>query len=338
MFWMTIGGRQETLFLLEIGGTHDVGLSEAIHNSSLARTRWPGVLPYVKAWLKDDLVAENVLKYRILSQSPEGRDLLMGYIKDSYRPPPLRQLAVNQLEQTIAGTELLLQAAEDDENYAVLAEAVGAHPRDRLLTRLAKLEQRNGDELWSALIGSLNFSRLIVGPSSPELERRLEATDPFQVNLYALKMISGRSDLHRHAEWKAWYNRTKPGSVSQRDLLKLVVDDPHLLNCMHIIRLIFTDQFGYIDNNCLPLYKKLAHNGPRAVRFRACAALLRDTKTTDEVPLVIDFIEPGAPIPIDYHWPPIEQRDAIDLLRERFAENFFSDSTAWRKWWAEYKE
>src|SRR5262245_17650548 len=41
-----IGGQDELLYVLEHSGTHDAAVLSAIHNSSLVRSRWPGLIPY----------------------------------------------------------------------------------------------------------------------------------------------------------------------------------------------------------------------------------------------------------------------------------------------------
>ena len=74
-----IGGRDEILFLIGLGNVHDPALLDAIHNSPLIGCRWPGLLPALKSWLDEPAVAPWVLRYSLLSQTPEGRDLLIAY-------------------------------------------------------------------------------------------------------------------------------------------------------------------------------------------------------------------------------------------------------------------
>lgn len=93
-----IGGREETDFLIQLGDTHDAALLNAVHNSSLVRSYWPGLLPALERWLDDPDVAPHVLRYALLAQAPEGRSLLLAYATSSRHPVKLRRRAVERLK------------------------------------------------------------------------------------------------------------------------------------------------------------------------------------------------------------------------------------------------
>jgi hypothetical protein len=124
---------------------------------------------------------------------------------------------------------------------------------------------------------------------------------------------------------------TRPSALTQRDLVKLVLEHPEALDAAAILRRIVPYHLGAIPADCVPLYEQIARAGPPASRYWACMALLLCTPKTDAALIVIDLIGQERSDDVKTgSWGPIE------LLKQRFAENFFWESTVWREWWAEY--
>jgi hypothetical protein len=333
-----IGGREEILWLISLGNIHDSALLEAIHHSPLVGCRWPGLLPPLKSWLDEPTVARWVLKYSLLSQTPEGRDLLIAYATGAAHSVELRRSAIETLQETIPGTKLLIHAAEEPDALAVLGASIEGDPHTTFRAALTKLEERNGRSLWSELIEGLD-----PGPSSRfsnpatamekaanEAEARIRQYTR-ESSLHCLQWITGDSDLRSRADWQRWYETSHPSSLSQSELVKLVLEHPDALGNAAIRRRIVPYHLGSVPEECIPLYERMAREGPPAARFWACAAILLGTPKTDVVPIAIDLIDQIQPRDLRTRiWGP------IDLLKLRFAENFFWDTTAWRGWWAEY--
>lgn len=311
-----IGGREEILFLSELGDRHDPPLLNAIHNTSLIGCQWPGLLPAVRSWLADATAAPGVLRYHLLSHTPEGRDLLLAYATDAAHPVELRRLAMERLQKTIPGTKLLIHAAENPAAMAVRGASLKGDPLAAFQDAFSKLEDWNGADFWLELI-----SQLDPAPSGPH--RR-------GISVRCLEWITGRTDIQSQAEWQLWYLIVQPPSLSQRDLVELVLDHPEALESSAVLRRIVPYRLSTMPEECIPLYERMAREGPPASRYWACAALLRCSPRTDVVPIVIDLIAQGDRDHVRAStWGP------VGLLRDRFAENFFWDTTAWRKWWAE---
>ena len=112
--------------------------------------------------------------------------------------------------------------------------------------------------------------------------------------------------------------------------MKLVLEYPEVADNAAILRRIVPDHLAALPDECVPFYERMAREGSPASRYWACAALLLCTPRTDVVPIAIDLI--GSSQPGDVGTP---SRGPIELLKRRFAENFFWDTTAWRGWWAE---
>ena len=139
-----IGGRDETLLMLEYGDSHDQSQLWAVYNSQFRGTTWRGMLPHLKRWLDDPIIAETALEFSTLSQTTKGRGLLVQYVTDESRPANLRQKAVDQLTQTIAGTEQLQTACENDSVAKMLTTLLASDSRAHLASVLTKLRSHNG--------------------------------------------------------------------------------------------------------------------------------------------------------------------------------------------------
>ena len=335
-----IGGREEIRFLISLGNVHDLALLEAIHNSPLIGCRWPGLLPALKSWLDEPTVAPWVLRYSysLLSQTPEGSDFLIAYATDAAHPVELRRSAIETLQGTIPGTKLLIHAAQDPDVLAVLGASIEGDLHMTFRAALTKLEEWNGRFLWSELIEGLD-----LGPSSrfsnpttaiekaaSEAEGRLRQHTR-DSSLRCLQWMTGRNDFRTRTEWQGWYETYRPSSLSQSELVKLVLEHPEALDNAAILRRIVPYHLGSVPDECIPLYERMAQEGSPAARYWACTALLLGTPKTDVVPIVIDLIGPRPTGDVRAaSWGPIQ------LLKQRFAENFFWDTTAWREWWAEH--
>jgi hypothetical protein len=148
--------------------------------------------------------------------------------------------------------------------------------------------------------------------------------------LRCLQWITGRIDLRSEAEWQRWYETDHPPALSQAELVKLVLEHPEALDNAAILRRIVPSHLAAVPDDCVPLYERMAREGPPASRYWACAALLLCTPRTDVVPIAIDLIDSSRPGELT-----TVRSGPIELLKRRFAENFFWDATAWRGWWAE---
>jgi hypothetical protein len=333
-----IGGREETVFLVSLGDTHDAALLNAVHNSSLLRSYWPGLLPALKHWLDDPVVAPHALRYSLLSQAPEGRNILLAYALSGTHPVELRRRAIERLQETIPGTNLLLNAVKVPGAREILSASIDGDLHATFQVALAKLEGRNGEALWSELIEGVDsgYPNRFPSPTTAiekavsEAESRIRQHTR-ESSLRCLRWITGRTDLQSQLEWRRWYEISRPSPLAQRDLVKLALEHPDALDTGAILRRIVPYRLGAVPAECVPLYERMAREGPPASRYWACTALLLCTPKTDAAPIVIDLIgERHSDDARTGKWGPIE------LLKERFAENYFWDLTAWREWWAEY--
>jgi hypothetical protein len=329
-----IGGREETLLLISLGDTHEAALLNAILSSSLVRSCWPGLLPALKGWLDDPEIAPRALRYSLLRMTPEGRDILLAYATSVAHPVELRRQAIESLQDTIPGANLLLKAIERSDTAAVLGAALESDPRVMFRAALAKLEARNGEALWSELIDGVetgypnqfpNPTTALEKAASDAEARMREHTS--ESSLRCLGWITGRTDLRSRAEWRRWYETTRPSPLSQCEVVKLALDHPEaLLDTAAILRRIVPYHLAAVPAECIPLYERMVREGTPTSRYWACSALLLCSPETDAVPMTIDLI--GPPGDVAGGWGPVE------LLKYRFAENFFWDTTAWREWWA----
>jgi hypothetical protein len=220
----------------------------------------------------------------------------------------LRRLAIEQLNATVPGTELLLKASTRQEDRAALCEVIGENPQAILHATLAEHADRNGNALWSELLGT-----------GPTLDRLSQG---------CLQWITGRTDLRTREEWQRWRKRNRPSPLAQRALVELVLEHPQALQCSAVLRRIIPSHLGAIPADCVPLYERMSRDGSPVSRYYGCYALLFYTDITDVVPIVIDLV--------DQDWPEDMRAGScgpILLLRDRFAVNYFWDTEAWRDWW-----
>ena len=266
-----IGGREETVFLIGLGDTHDAALLNAVHNSPLVRSYWPGLLPALNRWLDDPEVAPHVLRYSLLSQAPEGRDILLAYAISGTHPVELRRRAIERLQETIPGTNLLLNAIEDPGHLGSPSSRVSkATPARRHSGLLAwpKLEGRNGEALWLELIDGVDsgYPNRFPSPTTAIEKAASEAESLIrqhtrQSSLRCLRWITGRTDLQSRLEWRRWYEITRPSPLTQRELVKLVLEHPEALDAAAILRRIVPYHLGAIPADCVPLYERMARGG-----------------------------------------------------------------------------
>jgi hypothetical protein len=333
-----IGGREEILFLIGLGNVHDPALLEAIHNTGLIGCRWPGLLPALKSWLDDPIIAPRVLRYSLLSSTPEGRDLLIAYATDAARPLESRRYAIEMLQKNIPGTRLLLHAADVPGALAILGASIEGDPHATFRATLAKWEKWNGRSLWSELIEGLDRRpRNRFSQPAAALQKAVGEADgrsrqhTWGSSLHCLQWLTGRTDLRSEDEWQRWLETDRPPALSQAELVTLVLKHPESLENAAILRRIVPYHLAAVPDDCVPLYERMAREGSPASRYWACKALLLYTPRIDVVPVAIDLIgssQPGELTGV--------RSGPIDLLKARFAENFFWDTTAWRGWWAEH--
>ncbi|MHC4180436.1 MAG: HEAT repeat domain-containing protein, partial [Planctomycetota bacterium] len=327
-----IGGRQETLLLLELGGTQNRDLLEAVHRGdTLERCLWPGIMPFVKQWLDDPAVASIVLasRYRILFDTESGRKLLLAYATDPSRPYELRQDATLLLATTLPGLELLLsETATTPQTLPRPSDSAA----DWIQRRFHELGQYNGDQLWEELIVVLESLRSQEGPFAPDDHPQVNEADhsPTVDVLRCLRILSGRHDLTTPDEWRRWHQETSPAAVTQREILRLVRGNPDLAD--GIRSRIVPYQLAGIPEDCVPLYKDLLQADSPLIRYLACEALLRYEDDPEAVPVLIELIDNDALAAS------IRPDRPVSLLRSRFAVNFFRDTAAWRNWWAKYRK
>jgi hypothetical protein len=328
-----LGGREETEMLLELGGTHDGNLASAIHYYVLTMSCWPGLLPYLRQWLDDPELAPLVLRYWMLRSTDDGRAILLDYAANTDQPIELRLQAIKNLESTLPGRDLLLQACSNPKRRPALAEAIGDPPEDFIEPAQERAERINGDELWLELIGALNTSSKLLGrdpwmKSVDFTNRRDELAKASQRILVAL---AGRDDLKSADQWQTWFAMGKPPHVPLKRLLQLVIEQPDLLKHRAISsRLIFSDE---IPADCLPLYLQILDEGPPDPQYFAANALLRYSDNLEAVPVLIKRIGRASPS--------TDSREVwadVFLLQQRFAVNYFRNAAAWEAWWEEYQK
>ncbi len=88
-----------------------------------------------------------------------------------------------------------------------------------------------------------------------------------------------------------------------------------------------------MPEGCLPLYLRMLHEGPYDSQYWAAHALLIYSDNLEAVPVLIKLIGQGAPDPSPGFNP-----GEIDLLKRRFAVNYFRDVAAWEAWWKSYEK
>jgi hypothetical protein len=214
---------------------------------------------------------------------------------------------------------------------------MGGTPQASLQAAMAKLAACNGDDFWVELIDGLDAAPPIPTAHPPtEIEKRvseaMSAADARgrESRLKCLGWLTRRSDIRTSEEWHEWLHQTRPPPLAQRSLLAFVLAHPDALEHGVFLRRVVPHHLGTIPDDCVPLYERMVREGSPTGRHFACMALLLYTDKTDSVPVTIDLIEEGqrGNLAASSDWGP------IDLLRTRFAVNYFWDTDAWRDWWA----
>ena len=329
---VAIGGREEVFLLLEFGDTHDSSELWALYNSQFRFIKWPGMLPHVSRWIRDPVIAEYALDYSVLNRTEDGRLRLLEFISDEAQLPALRTQALENMVETLAGIELVAAACSDPQYAKMLSELLGRDAQVYLTKEKAKTEDRNGDDLWSQLIDGLDPA-YSYPPSAEALP--VEVASQFkeyseqqaQSSLTCLRLLSGRSDLTTQSEWRKWRESASPSVVAQSELLSLVLDDPELMANSAMFRRIVPYQFGFIPDDCVPLYERMLNSDDEYMRYWACHALLAFSDSTDAARVAIDLIDESQPNDAASIHP-----GQIAMLQKRFAVNFFWDTDAWRAW------
>lgn len=336
---IAIGGRREITYVLPHGGTHDPQLLDAIHNSKLAGSLWPGLLPYLRAWLKDPIVADaGITRYAILTLRPQGRQILLDCALDDALPLTLRTQAVETLQENVAGIDLLTEASRHAVVRSKLSKLLGGAPSSVLATTKKSLRKDYVDDFWLNLINGLSpdywTNSSLSGNYPPEIKLRLEAQEKqlAALNLKVLQRLAGRDDLKTMEEWKQWLTTAAPKPPTDVEIVTAVIDDPELLSSGPVLHRFFPAELGGLPADCLPLDKQLLHRGNNQQKCWAAYALLKLTDDLEAVPVVIELLSLSKPSgAASREWM------ELSLLRDHFAENFFWDVDTWRKWWQVYE-
>jgi len=329
----SIGGREETLVMLDWGESRNPRLIGALRYSGLVTSTWPGLIPYLERWLSEPSVAAYAMEFSALSHTGDGRRVLLEYALEGSNPIALRREAIERLKLTVIGIEMMLDACAEEPRRTALSQAIGDDAQARLTAALAQAQQYNGDELWNELIDGLDASYSITSRTPNEWTEYRERMEQYAANnLESLRLISGESRPATQAEWRGWYNRTKPGVVSQRRIVVLVLEHPELLNNSTILHRVVPYRLGYIPDDCAPFYKAMLHSENPSMQYWGCQALLMFSNKIDAVPVDIELIGQS---PRSEN--PMRTSGAIHVLQKRFAVNFFWDIPAWNSWWEDQR-
>src|SRR5207245_585868 len=96
-------------------------------------------------------------------------------------------------------------------------------------------------------------------------------------SLRCLRWITGRTDLRTRSEWRRWYEAAGPPPLTQRELATLVLEHPEALEDSAIFPRILPGPLGGLPAECVPVYLRIAREGPLTSRYWACVALLMGT-------------------------------------------------------------
>jgi hypothetical protein len=333
---VALGSRNAIELLLQSGGTHDGQLAEGIHNSALTWSSWPGLLPHVRRWLEDPKLAPLVIRYHVLYSTDDCRNVLLGLATNPAQQAQLRKWAIETLELTLPGRELLLEACREPAQRTLLEEVLDEQFEDSIHAAQRRAAQINGDDLLQELIDELAGTSWLLasgsGPPRTPAELAAARDSMKKDSQRILVALSGRDDLKKPEEWQAWLDAAHPPAVSYQRLLSLVIAEPDLLKHHSMSRRAFLYEPGSMPDDCLPLYLQMLHNGPWESQYCAAYALLWHSDNLDAVPVLIDRIS-QAPSGDDA----FEVYPAIQLLQQRFAVNYFWDAAAWKEWWQQYQ-
>ncbi len=324
----SIGGRDETVLLLQFADTLDENQFSAIYNSQFRKIIWSGMLPHVQRWILDPTIADGALEFDVLAQTPTGRNVLVEFSLDATHPRQLRRKAVEQLVQTVGGINQLTDACTDPTSLQTLSELLGTDSKQFLTSERAKIIDQNGPELWSELINGLDPSYFLPGlgaQAEPQVVAIRQRSS--QLSLDSLRILSQNRDLTTSQEWRAWYEKESPSVVMLRDILSAIVDHPDLIENIALLRRIVPYQLGYIPDDCIPIYEFMLESKKPQVRYWACQALLAFTDSPPAVDVAIGLIDQSEPSEAASVHP-----GAIAMIQRRFAVNFFWDTAAWRRW------
>ncbi|MEX0711215.1 MAG: hypothetical protein WD278_02625 [Pirellulales bacterium] len=111
------------------------------------------------------------------------------------------------------------------------------------------------------------------------------------------------------------------------------MDDPKLLGHAAILRRLWPYWMGHVPKECLPLYRLMLQSDQPEVQFWACFPLVMYEGDPEAVEVAIDLVGKSSRGSSASRHP-----GAILMLRDRFAENFFWDTAAWKRWWAEQQK
>ncbi len=329
---ISIGGREETKLILRFGNTHDKKELWAVYNSQFRGVTWQGLLPHLRRWITDPVIAEHALEFSVLSHTQEGREILIQFIADYEHEKVLRDKAIQQLTQTVAGIDELEAACADQQVADGISTLVGISCTQHLANAREQLASHNADNLWDELIKGLDPMYWL--PSSgttlpPETEAQYSEfrQHSSQLSLKCLRLLSGNSGGSTPGDWTSWRESNAGRAVALEELLQLVLDHPEMISHSTIVRRIVPHHIGALPRTCIPLYHQMLQSDNVTVRYWACQALLAFTDSPEAIDVAIDLIDQSKPSDAASVHP-----GAISMLRNRFAVNYFWDTDAWRKW------
>lgn len=324
-----ICGRQEVELLLRFGDSHEDALRLAVCNSQFKQNTWPGMLPQVGQWIYDPVIADSSLEFSVLSQTPDGRELLLKYLCDDLQPLASRMKALDGLKQSVAGVKLLKTACSNDDKMASqFSRLLKKDCQQAFEIELQKLLNRNGEELWEELVGGLDPTYWF--PRSSGAWVPAEREQNVKWSLECIHLLSENTNLTTQDECRRWLQSTPPIVVEQSSLLRMVVAHPELAHQSAIRRRLVPVHLGYIPEECVSLYHQLIVTNEMPYRELACEALLNYTDSPEAIEVAIDLIDQSSPNEHASVSP-----KAIHTLTRRFAVNYFWDIDAWRKWASE---
>ena len=333
---IVIGGQDELQLIVRYFYTLSPA-EKAIVCNLLTRQLSEDLLPAGERWIYDPECAEYALQLDVLSLTKSGRSALLRFALDSSQPSAMRLKALKQLQQTVAGLDLLdvvlaNQTQADDLSKLMEADCKASWEAERA----AILNAQYGEDFWAELIDGTD-SNYFVMPASPNVKVSSEqqardqksALQKSQLSLDLLRRLSGRKEIKAQADWQAWHAEgQKPAEL--RQILEAVLEHPELLGISSILRRMVPYHLAEIPADCLPLYQQMLASDNPALKYWASKALLHFSDDPDAINVAIDLIEKDQPERANQSlgW----RSGTIPLLSERFGVNYFWDTNAWREW------
>lgn len=305
----SIGGREETQILLDFADENNLDQRRFIIRTALGRSRWKGLVSYLERWLQDPSIAEIVLESSLLSDSVEGRSLLIRFVTNPSISAPLRQKGLKLLLRNTAGIDQLVEECKDSAIAEEIEKLVGPNSLQYLATTKEMIASQFETDFWKELLEGITVK---------------EASDPAistELDLKLLAIITGDSEIQSKTELDAWKETHDLMPVSLESILRILIVHPELIENWAILNRIRPYLYGEIPGHCRPLYDQLLCSENPEVRFSVGLAMLKYSESPAAVDAIIDLAESDP-----------DKTEAISCLQQRFAVNYFRDFKAWREW------